>query len=98
MYDSYIMKRTQIYLEADQDRRLAKRATATGTTKSNLIREAIDAYLASSASDAARLAQFRAALDEVASAPVTLPDGRSYVERMRAGDEQRQRSIERRRR
>ncbi len=98
MYDSYIMKRTQIYLDAEQDRRLAKHATAAGTTKSTLIREAIDAYLVASVSDAARLAQFRAALDEVASKPASLPNGRSYVERMRAGDEQRQRSIERRRR
>ncbi|MGH2731167.1 MAG: CopG family transcriptional regulator [Actinomycetota bacterium] len=40
------MKRTQIYLEDDQDTRLEKRARATGVTKSALIREAIDAFLA----------------------------------------------------
>ncbi len=39
------MKRTQIYIEDDQDRRLQKRARATGKTKSQLIREAIDRLL-----------------------------------------------------
>ena len=37
--------RTQIYLDDDQDRRLQARARATGTTKSALIREAIDQFL-----------------------------------------------------
>lgn len=98
MYAVYIVKRTQIYLDAEQDRRLAMRADASGVTKSTLIREAIDAYLESPADDAARLARFRAALDEVAASPATLPDGRSYVEQMRADDERRQAEIERRRR
>jgi predicted transcriptional regulator len=97
MYDTYIMKRTQIYLETEQDRKLAGRATAAGTTKSNLIREAIEQYLASPDDDAARLAEFRAAIDEFARAPGTLPDGRSYVEEMRARDRRREREIERRR-
>jgi predicted DNA-binding protein len=54
MYDPYIMKRTQIYLEADQDRRLASRARAAGATKSTLIREAIDSYLSMSEDETAR--------------------------------------------
>lgn len=41
----YIVKRTQIYLDDDQDRRLARRARASGRTKSALIREAIDRLL-----------------------------------------------------
>jgi predicted DNA-binding protein len=98
MYDSYIMKRTQIYLDLDQDRRLAKRATSAGTTKSTLIREAIESYLASSEDDAARLKQFRSALDAVERAPVKLEDGRAYVERVRAADQDRREEIERRRR
>ena len=98
MYDPYIMKRTQIYLETEQDRRLAKRATAAGTTKSTLIREAIDAYLTAPADHAARLAQFRAALDQVARSPAAFSDGRVNVERHRAADERRQQEIEERRR
>lgn len=41
----YIMKRTQIYLDEDQDRRLAKRSRTTGRTKSELIREALQRFL-----------------------------------------------------
>lgn len=39
------MKRTQIYLDEDQDRRLARRSRTTGKTKSELIREAIQRFL-----------------------------------------------------
>jgi predicted DNA-binding protein len=42
---TYIMRRTQIYLDDDQDRRLERRARATGTSRSALIREAIDRFL-----------------------------------------------------
>lgn len=98
MYVSYIMKRTQIYLEADQDRRLASRATAAGTTKSTLIREAIESYLGAATDQAARLAEFRAALDAVERTPGTLPDGRTYVESLRVADHARDDEIERRRR
>ena len=41
----YIVKRTQIYLDDDQDRRVQARARAGGTTKSAVIREAIDQFL-----------------------------------------------------
>jgi hypothetical protein len=97
MYDTYIVKRTQIYLETEQDRKLAGRAIAAGTTKSNLIRVAIEQYLTAPDDATARLAEFRAAIDEFARAPVALPDGRSYVEEMRARDRRRERDIERRR-
>lgn len=98
MYNLYIVKRTQIYLEDEQDRKLSKRADAAGVTKSTLIRRAIDSFLASPANDEARLARFRAALHEVAASPASLPDGGSYVEAIRAGDVRRQDEIERRRR
>lgn len=39
------MKRTQIYLEDDQDRQVQARARADGTTKSAVIRAAIDQFL-----------------------------------------------------
>ena len=97
MYISYIMKRTQIYLDADQDRRLTVRARAAGTTKSTLIREAIETYL-TTPGDADRLTAFRAAVDAVERSPVTLQDGAAYVEALRAADELRDEEIERRRR
>ena len=96
MYNSYIMKRTQIYLEVDQDRRLGTRAAAGGVTKSTLIREAVEAYLAKP-DDADELAQFRAALDAVAAAPARLTDGATYVEAIRAGDAERQAELDERR-
>lgn len=98
MYVSYIMKRTQIYLDRDQDRRLAVRAAAAGTTRSTLIREAIETYLTSSSDDASRLAAFRDALDAVVRTPESLPDGASYVEAMRAADLERDAATEQRRR
>jgi len=97
MYNSYIMKRTQIYLEADQDRRISARARAAGTTKSTVIREAIESYLAAPDEDA-RLVAFRAAIDAVESQPAALPDGAAYVEALRAADRTRDEEIERRRR
>jgi predicted DNA-binding protein len=94
MYVSYIMKRTQIYLEADQDRRLASRATTAGTTKSTLIREAIESYLSTSEGEAARLAEFHAALDAIERSPANLPDGRTYVDELRQADRERDEDIE----
>ncbi len=96
IYAAYIMKRTQIYLEESQDERLARRAHAAGTTKSHLIREAIEAYLEGPRDEAPLLARFRQALGEVANAPVSLPDGRSYVERVRALEVDRREALERR--
>jgi len=99
MYKIYIMRRTQIYLEDDQDTRLSRRAASSGVTKSTLIREAIDSFLDAPSDESTRLARFRAALDDVVASPVdSLPDGRSYVESIRAGDVRRQDEIERRRR
>ncbi len=97
MYVSYIMKRTQIYLDLDQDHRLARQATAAGTSKSTLIREAIESYLSSADDEAGRLKQFQSALDGVERAPVKLESGRDYVERMRTVDEERREDSERRR-
>ena len=98
MYDLYIMKRTQIYLDEAQDARLGKLATQTGVTKSALIRQAIDAFLQGSRDDSVRLARFRAALSEIERHPIALPNGRSYVEGLRQGDLSRQEELEHRRR
>ena len=96
MYDTYIMKRTQIYLEANQDRRLAARATAGGVTKSTLIREAVETYLSTPDAED-RLARFRAALDAAAGTLQWLPDGATYVETIRAADTDRQAELDERR-
>lgn len=98
MYNPYIMKRTQIYLEESQDERLGRRARAAGTTKSDLIREAVDAYLAGPEDDGTQLLSFRAAVRAVAGAAPRLPEGRRYVEEMRQADAERERDIETRRR
>ena len=97
MYDSYIMKRTQIYLEETQDVHLGRRARATGVTKSTLIREAIEAYL-TAPEEVTELDRFRAALKEIERKPVAFEDGASYVERIRRTDAERQAEIEQRRR
>ena len=96
MYNSYIMKRTQIYLDQEQDRRLADRARTAGVTKSTLIREAIETYLARPGEDE-RLADLARVLDELARSPLDLPDGASYVEALRADDAARDEVIDARR-
>ncbi len=90
MYDRYIMRRTQIYLDDEQDRALADRAKATGRTKSNLIRQAIDAYLAHPGPAEQELAEFRAAVDAAFGVAPHLEDGATYVSGVRAGDRRRQ--------
>jgi hypothetical protein len=99
MYDSYIVKRTQIYLDETQSDALTKRARAEGLTKSALIRRAVDACLQDDGGDnKLRLARFKAAVEAVAGAAPDLPPGSLYVERLRALDLRRQEELERRRR
>lgn len=98
VYDSYIVRRTQIYLDDKQDDQLARRAAAEGLTKSALIRRAVDVYLDSEGDEELRLARFKAAVDAVAGAAPDLPQGSLYIERLRTLDVQRQEEIERRRR
>jgi len=98
VYDSYTMKRTQIYLDEEQDRELGRRAVAEGLTKSAVIRRAIGTYLNGSDDHELRLARFKAALAATAGVAPALPRGSQYVERLRALDARRQETIERRRR
>ncbi len=91
------MKRTQIYLEDEQDRLLDERARARGTTKSHLIRDALDAYLGLGASEEGRLTAFRAALRGAFGKASYLPDGASFVREVRRLDVRRQEALERRR-
>ena len=96
MYDLYIMKRTQIYLDEHQDERLAYQARWAGTTKSSVIREAIEEYLGKPDEDA-RLAELRLVLDELAHKPLRLADGAAYVEALRGADAARQDELDARR-
>ena len=75
MYASYIVRRTQIYIDEEQDRRLAERALATGRTKSDLIREAVDRLLDEPLSEEEELARFRAAADAAFGIAPYLEDG-----------------------
>lgn len=98
MYNLYIMKRTQIYLEEAQDSRLAKRALALGVSKASLIREAVDAFLEGPSRDTFLVGRFRRALHEIAHHPLaSLGDGRTYVEELRRMDVLRQQELEQRR-
>lgn len=99
MYNAYIVRRTQIYLADHQDRLVQRRAESTGTTKSAVIRDAIDAFLTedSGARDA-ELQRFRAAVAQAAGVAPYLPPGSSYVETMRAADSDREHALRERRR
>jgi len=89
-----MMKRTQIYLDDEQDGELSRLAAATGVTKSELIRRAIERLLAPANDDARRLKRFRRAVDAVAGRVPELPEGRVYVERLRRADTERQAELE----
>jgi predicted DNA-binding protein len=95
MYAPYIVRRTQIYLDEDQDRRLAERARATGRTKSDLIREAVDRLLAEPPSEEEELARFRAAADAAFGIAPYLADGVTYVRKLRDIDRRRQERLDR---
>ena len=97
MYASYIVKRTQIYLEDTQAAELGRRARARGATASRMIREAIDAYLAEPDVAAERDARYRAALNEAFGVAPYLPDGATYVEQLRGIERSHQAELEARR-
>lgn len=79
----YIMNRTQIYLTDEEERVLGERAKKTGRSKSDLIREAIDAtYLKSTSNEA----EFLKVLERTAGAwKGRRETGSEYVERIRTG-------------
>jgi len=79
---TYIMERTQIYLTRRESAVLARRSKETGRTRSQLIREAIEAqYLASAES-----ADLDEALAETAGLWADRAEtGEAYVERARSG-------------
>lgn len=91
------MRRTQIYLDEDQDRELCRLARATGATKSELIRRAIERLLRPAENKTRRLKRFRRAVDAAAGRVPGLPEGRVYIESLRRVDAERQRELEARR-
>ena len=94
MYTSYIVRRTQIYLDEEQERRLSEHALATGRTKSDLIREAIDRFLDTPLTEEERLARFRAAADAAFGIAPYLEDGAAYVRKLRDLDRRRAERLE----
>lgn len=93
MYDLYIVRRTQIYIDEQQGDRLAQFAERGGVTMSALIRQAIGAYLDESDSDTARLERFRAAVAGAAGSLPDLPPGEDYVDAMRPDYTDRERAL-----
>jgi hypothetical protein len=94
MYATYIMRRTQIYLDEEQDRLLEVRADALGTTKSAVVRDAIDAFLQREPTAGAELQRMRAALGAAAGAAPSLPPGHDYVDGLRSTDLDRERELD----
>ncbi|HEX5983401.1 MAG TPA: CopG family transcriptional regulator [Solirubrobacterales bacterium] len=84
------MNRTQIYLDDEQTARLDERAAAEGTSRSMLIRRAVDIYLSQEDQDAAVWReQWQRALEGTAGAAPYLEQGEEYVEDLRRKDAER---------
>lgn len=84
------MNRTQIYLDDDQTTRLDRRAAVEGTSRSMLIRRAVDAYLFQEERDAAAWqTRWRRAVDGTAGVAPHLEEGADYVEGVRRDDAER---------
>jgi metal-responsive CopG/Arc/MetJ family transcriptional regulator len=90
------MDRTQIYLDQAQTERLDERAAAEGTSRSTIIRRAVDVYLAQEDQDAAVWQeQWRKALEGSAGVAPYLGEGSEYVEDVRRTDAERLSRFER---
>jgi predicted DNA-binding protein len=93
---TYIVDRTQIYLTPEESAALERASIATGKTKSQLIREAIDATYRASPS----LEEFIAGVDAAFGAWKEEPgeDRSAYLKDLRRADLAKQRYLERLRR
>jgi predicted transcriptional regulator len=84
------MNRTQIYLDDGQTARLDERAAAEGTSRSTLIRRAVDVYLSQEERDAAAWQeQWGKAIERTAGIAPYLEQGGDYVEGLRRDDAER---------
>jgi len=82
MYDTYIMRRTQIYLTDEQGRTLERRRRVTGSSVSELIRAAIDAAYSRRRS-MGKAERVRVARSTAGSWKEFAETGADYVERIR---------------
>jgi predicted transcriptional regulator len=84
------MNRTQIYLDEDQRTRLDQRAAAEGTSRSTVIRRAVDIYLSREEADAATWqTNWEGAIAGTAGIAPYLEKGADYVEGIRREDADR---------
>ena len=89
------MNRTQIYLDNHQTARLDKRAAVEGTSRSMVIRRAVDAYLTQEERDAAAWQeQWKQAVGKSAGLAPYLEEGAEYVEDVRRADAERLSQLE----
>lgn len=79
---TYIVERTQIYLSKEQAVALDQEATRTGTTRSHLIREAINRTYLAKPDHASVAAALRASAGAWKG---RREDGATYVEKLRTG-------------
>lgn len=90
------MNRTQIYLDDDQTTRLDRRAAAEGTSRSMVIRRAVEVYLSQEERDAAAWqAQWKKAIEGTSGIAPYLEEGAEYVESVRRDDAERLSRFER---
>jgi hypothetical protein len=75
------VKRTQIYLEEHHAQELDRRARARHTTRSKIIREALDDYLGTGPGEEELLQRFREAVDKVYGIAPYLPE--NYISELR---------------
>ena len=85
MYVYIVMERTQIYLTERQTHELDERARRQGTTRSHLIREAVEKYLTPDWDPEA----FKTALANIAGLWADRDDLDQIYESMRAADRRR---------
>jgi predicted transcriptional regulator len=84
------VNRTQIYLDDEQTARLDAHAAAEGTSRSMLIRRAVDVYLSQEEQDVAVWReQWRKALEGSAGVAPYLEEGAEFVEDLRRQDAER---------
>lgn len=89
------MNRTQIYLDDGQTARLDERAAAEGTSRSMVIRRAVDVYLSQEERDAAAWqGQWRKAIEGTAGIAPYLDEGADYVDDVRREDARRLSQLE----
>ena len=90
------MNRTQIYLDDGQTARLDELAAAEGTSRSMVIRRAVDVYLSEEERDAAAWqTQWQKAIEGSAGIAPYLEEATEYVEGLRRADAERLSQFER---